>query len=101
MDISGGSLIPTWKNGRNNENYVGKRLDRFLIVEALLNLFICFRSWVLNFSIFDNFPAMMEWSGHTAKVKYQFTFNPVWIGEKILEDLIYIFFNSCNVDEPE
>ena len=35
-DVSPIKLTPTWRNQRTGEDYVAKRLDRFLIAENLL-----------------------------------------------------------------
>jgi hypothetical protein len=44
VDIEPVKLSPTWRNFRTGNEEVEKRLDRFLIFEALLNLGSSFRS---------------------------------------------------------
>jgi hypothetical protein len=54
IDLEPVNLLPTWRNGRGNQDSVEKRLDRFLISESLMDSRHCFRSWVVNVNIYDH-----------------------------------------------
>jgi hypothetical protein len=45
VDIEPVKLSPTWRNFRTGDEEVAKRLDRFLVSEALLNLGTNFQIW--------------------------------------------------------
>jgi hypothetical protein len=49
VDIEPMKLSPTWKNFKIGDEEVAKRLDRFLVSEALLNLGSNFRIGVEEF----------------------------------------------------
>jgi hypothetical protein len=45
IDVEPINLLPTWRNGRGDQDYVAKRLDRFLISEKLVVVGLRYRLW--------------------------------------------------------
>jgi exonuclease III len=62
VDIEPVKLSPTWQNFRTGEEEVAKRLDLFLVSEALLNSGALFRSGVEVGGISDHLPVSLQWS---------------------------------------
>ena len=62
VDIEPVKLSPTWRNFKTGDEEVGKRLDRFLVYEALLNLGSNFRIGVEVGGISDHHPISLHWS---------------------------------------
>jgi hypothetical protein len=46
LDIAPISLRPTWRNKHIGEDFIAKRIDRFLLVESLVESPLIFRQWV-------------------------------------------------------
>jgi hypothetical protein len=60
IDLEPVNIFPTWRNGRGTQDYVAKRLDRFLISESLLDSRHIFRTWVVNVKISDHMPVVFQ-----------------------------------------
>jgi hypothetical protein len=45
IDVSPIKISPTWRNKRLREDYISKRLDRFLISISLVEEPLLFRQW--------------------------------------------------------
>ena len=56
VDIFLGKITPTWENKRLGEKWIGKRLERFFMLEDLLEKVSRYRSWVLVSNILYHSP---------------------------------------------
>eukprot|EP00253_Pinus_taeda_P013898 PITA_13898 len=75
-------LKPTWRNRRVGEARVAKRLDRFLINEALTAAIPLFRQWVEEWGPSDHFPIFLELAKVPPKPPAPFKFNASWLQEE-------------------
>jgi hypothetical protein len=60
VDVEPLKLLPTWRNGRGGQDYIAKRLDRFLIFEDLVISGFRYRSVVCNLNIYDHMPVILH-----------------------------------------
>jgi hypothetical protein len=81
VDVEPVKLLPTWRNGRSGQDYIAKRLDRFLLSENLVSSGIRYRSWVCNVKISDHMPVILHLEQEKEFVNYPFKFNYVWLEE--------------------
>jgi hypothetical protein len=79
IDVEPVNLFPTWRNGRGTQNYVAKRLDRFLISETLVDSGLNFRTWVVNVKLSDHMPVVFQLEPNQQKQKIPFKFNSMWL----------------------
>jgi len=77
FDVEPVKLLPTWGNGRGDQEYVAKRFDRFLINEELALSGLRYRSWVGNINVFDHMPVILHLEQEKEKYIYPFKFNYV------------------------
>lgn len=80
-------LKPTWRNRRVGEARVAKRLDRFLLNEALSAMIPLFRQWVEEGGPSDHFPIYLELSRVPPKPPAPFKFNASWLQEESYNNL--------------
>ena len=78
----------TWRNGRSGESGIEKRLDRFTIVESLLENFYRFRSWVDSSRISNHYPIICQFEYQGDRMKYPFKFSHKWLKEMGFRDLL-------------
>ena len=60
IDLDPQLLNPTWSNRRVGEERIAKRLDRFLLLEDLLEEDLMFKQWVDSGVDFDHPPIFLE-----------------------------------------
>jgi hypothetical protein len=60
VDVEPIKLIPTWRNGRGGEDYIAKRLDRYLISEDLAHSGLRYRYLVCNLKIYDHMSVTLQ-----------------------------------------
>jgi exonuclease III len=82
VDVEPIKILLTWRNGRKGQDYIAKRLDRFLIYEKLVSLGIRYRSWICNDKISDHMPIMLQLDFGSDIVRYPFKFNVVWLEDQ-------------------
>lgn len=75
VDVSPHKLCPTWRNRRIGEEWIGKKLDRFLLCESLAENLQAFRNWVGEGGLSDHFPVFLEVKGAFTKPGTPFKFN--------------------------
>eukprot|EP00253_Pinus_taeda_P035564 PITA_35564 len=72
-------LKPTWRNRRVGEDRIAKRLDRFLLSEALISNAPIIRQWVEEIGNSDHFPIFLDFAFPPPKPPAPFKFNPSWL----------------------
>ena len=75
MHIVLAKVSPTWKGSKKNGERVCKRLDRFFMMESLVNNCSRYRSWVIHTNILDNFPIALEFEEEILDQNIPFKFN--------------------------
>jgi hypothetical protein len=68
-------LSQTWKNGRKGDNMVAKRLNRFIILEDLIENPWIIKSCVAVGGIFDHMPILLKIDKKEAKSSSLLKFN--------------------------
>jgi hypothetical protein len=91
VDVEPVKILLTWRNGRKGQDYIAKRLDRFLISEKLVSSGIRYRSWICNDKISDHMPVMLQLEFGSDIVSYPFKFNAVWMED---QDFVSFVRNS-------
>lgn len=85
VDIFPPRLAPTWNNGRMEDMHIGKRLDRFLLHEPLIEMLGYTLSGIINSFISDHRAIILIWNMDDLRMGVPFKFNRVW-----LEDLYFV-----------
>ena len=88
LDITPTKIIPTWRNKRIGEDYIAKRLDHFLISEALVESPLLFRQWVGYGGESDHHLIFLEVEGRSKKPTSPFKFISAWLKEEEFLDLV-------------
>jgi endonuclease/exonuclease/phosphatase family metal-dependent hydrolase len=60
FDIKPAKLVPTWRNGRQGQEAISRRLDRCLVAETLLSEVGFYRSWVELPFVSDHAPVLLQ-----------------------------------------
>jgi endonuclease/exonuclease/phosphatase family metal-dependent hydrolase len=81
VDVEPLKLQPTWRNGRRGQEFIAKRLDRFLISEDLATTGFRYRSVVCNLNISDHMPVILHLEKDIREVSFPFKFNSIWLDE--------------------
>ena len=79
IDIPSAKIQPTWSNNRIGEANLARRLDRFLIKEALASSGTHIRQWVGLGGLSDHRPIYLEIQDAIQKPKAPFKFNSTWL----------------------
>jgi endonuclease/exonuclease/phosphatase family metal-dependent hydrolase len=95
VDVELVKILPTWRNGRKGQDYIAKRLDRFLIYENIVSSGIKYRSWTCNDKISDHIPVMLQLEFESDIVRYPFKFNVVWLEDQDLSFLLETIGRIC------
>jgi hypothetical protein len=82
VDILPNKLLPTWSNGREGSAGIAKRLDRFLMAEALCECLGKFISWTIPSFISDHKPICLELDVSNHRMKVPFKFNHSWLQDE-------------------
>jgi len=81
VDVDPMTLHPTWRNGRGGIEGVAKRLDMYLFFEELASSVDRFQTLIMMLKIWGHMLVVL-WIEHgRERVKYPFTFNPIWLKE--------------------
>jgi len=75
VDIPSTKIQFTWTNNRSGDHSLARRLEIFLIKEALLRILSCIRQWVGTGGISDHRPIFLEMANENQKIKSPFKFN--------------------------
>jgi len=59
VDIKPNPLIPKWKNGRQWDAIVAKRLDKFLLAKDLVETFFTPKSWIATSNLSNYLPIVL------------------------------------------
>lgn len=78
QDISPCVLSPTWSNGRVGSLAIAKRLDRFLLSEALCDKVSRYRSWHQSIGVSDHRAIILQLYFDRTPKAYPFKLNPTW-----------------------
>eukprot|EP00253_Pinus_taeda_P012218 PITA_12218 len=100
IDPSPIKLKPTWRNRRMGEDWIAKRLDRFLVVESLTSKVPMIRQWVEEIGNSDHFPIFLDLTIPPHKPPAPFKFNSAWLQDPsfcklFTETWIYHDQNAC------
>jgi hypothetical protein len=88
VDIASDVLVPTWRNGRRGNTSISKRLDRFLVVEDLIEGVSRYKLWV-DFPYFlDHTHVLLRLDRLTLPTTYPFKFNASWLQEEEVRSLV-------------
>jgi hypothetical protein len=82
LDITPKKLNPTWMNMHTGEARVAKRIDRFLVAEALLEEAFQVRQWIGAGGISDHSLVWLILEGRTHKSPSPFKFNATWFADE-------------------
>jgi len=74
VDIPMNKKLPTWHNQRTGEAALGRRLDRFMMHEELIQLFPLYRQWVSTGGLSDHHPILLQISDKKSKPRSPFKF---------------------------
>eukprot|EP00253_Pinus_taeda_P015496 PITA_15496 len=81
VDVAPLKLHPTWINQRLGDDWIEKKLDRFLICDLLVENLQAFRHWVGDGGLLDHFPVFLEVKGYLTKLGNPFKFNSSWLSD--------------------
>lgn len=82
------SVEPTWHNGRCGSEYIGKRLERFMVHRNLFAVFGNFRCRVENTYIFDHYPIVLQWRAESVRRGIPFKFNRISLEDEYFINLV-------------
>jgi hypothetical protein len=88
LDITPIILRPTWRNKCVGEDFIAKRIDRFLLSEPLVESPLIFRQWVGSGGESDHHPIFLEVAGRPKKPASPFKFNSSWLQEEDFLNLV-------------
>eukprot|EP00253_Pinus_taeda_P012058 PITA_12058 len=92
IDIPMQKILPSWRNRRVGEVALARRLDRFLIKEALLQKLQLYKQWVGSRGLSDHSPIYLEIQGPFRKPKAPFKFNHTWLKDPSYVKMISEFW---------
>lgn len=91
VDIPSARIQHTWTNNQSGDHSLARRLDQYLIKEALLNAHPHIRQWVGTGGISDHHPIYMELEDINQRTKGPFKFNASWIKDSSYIQLVTDF----------
>jgi len=87
-------VIPTWRNGKSCTTIILKCLDRFFILDSLLQHVDRYRTWVSYCYISDHAPILLQLDSYSHWSSYPFMFNPISLGNPVFEQLVSDVWND-------
>lgn len=81
-------MMPTWDNGRIEEAYVAKRIDRFTVHASIIDKMGMPYSSIGNVFIFDHRPIYLSWREKGFRKGYPFKFNRCWLEEPDFNEIV-------------
>eukprot|EP00253_Pinus_taeda_P010780 PITA_10780 len=82
IDVIPSCRGPTWDNGRSNDSYLEKRLDRFLTHENIIERFGLPSMKIIPSYISDHRPIFIQWKRCGCRFEYPFKFNRTWLTDE-------------------
>eukprot|EP00253_Pinus_taeda_P017475 PITA_17475 len=90
VDICPSKLAPIWDNGRSENAYLAKIIDRFLIHDRLMDHLGLPSSNILPYFISNHRPISLQWIVQSHRKGFPFKFNRIWLEDdafnKIVQD---------------
>lgn len=81
-------MMPTWDNGRIEQAYVAKRIDRFTVHASIIDKMGMPYSSIGNVFIFDHRPIYLSWREKGFRKGYPFKFNRCWLEEPDFNEIV-------------
>lgn len=75
VDVAPSKMMPTWDNGRIEEAYITKRIDRFIVHVSIIDKMGMPFSSIENSFISDHRPISLSWREKGFRNGYPFKFN--------------------------
>lgn len=88
FDVYPFMMGPTWDNGRSQDAFLTKRLDRFLIHDRLIDRLGIPTSKIILSFISDHRPISIQWNHLGHRNGFPFKFNRVWLEDAQFNNLI-------------
>lgn len=88
IDVISACRGPTWDNGRSNDSFLAKRLDRFLLHGKLIERFGFPSVKIIPSFISDHRPISIQWKYIECKFGYPFKFNRMWLTDECFNEFI-------------
>jgi hypothetical protein len=82
VDIKPEKLLPTWRNGRQGQEAISRRLDMCLVADSLLSKVGFYRSWVEMPFVSDHAPVLLQLKLTPAIKLHPFKFSEQWLWAK-------------------
>jgi hypothetical protein len=99
LDIAPTKIFPTWRNKRMGEDYIEKRLDRFLISGKPGGVPSNFQTMGGIGGESDHHPIFLEVAGDSRKPSSPFKFNSAWLKEEEFLNLVKELWNPIIQEE--
>lgn len=94
VDIPMNKKLPTWHNQHTGEAALGRRLDRFMMHEELIQLFPLYRQWVSSGGLSDHHPILLQVSDKKLKPRSPFKFFAGFLKEPEYMKMVSDFWTS-------
>eukprot|EP00253_Pinus_taeda_P019452 PITA_19452 len=101
VDVTPLKMRPSWRNRRIGDDWVEKKIDRFLICDSLSENLQAFRHWVGEGGLSDHFPVFLEVKGAFPKPGTPFKFNTSWLLDASYINLFHSTWINDNLSEDE
>lgn len=88
VDIIPSKMMPTWDNGRIEEAYISKRIDRFILHVSIIDRMGMPYSSIRNVFISDLRPIYLSWKEKGFRNGYPFKFNISWLEDPGFNEVI-------------
>lgn len=86
--IDTSKMMPTWDNGRIEEAYVAKRIDRFTVHASIIDRMGMPYSSIGNVFISDHRPIYLSWREKGFRKGYPFKFSRCWLEEPDFNEIV-------------
>ena len=95
-------MIPTWTNKRRGRKYIGKRLDRALVKDNLIDRWGNPRTSVLVSDVSDHMPISISWNAWRIMRGVPFKFNRAWLDDAEYTNMVKTIWNEdVNIDDNQ
>lgn len=96
VDILPPKMLPMWENGRIENAYIAKRLDRFILHDSLIDEMGMLFSSIENVFISDHKSIMLGWREKGFRKGYSFKFNRSCLEDPKFNDMIIKSWNELS-----
>eukprot|EP00253_Pinus_taeda_P027952 PITA_27952 len=90
VDINHPKMLPTWENGRIEEAFIAKRIDRFILHASIIDRLGMPFTTTGNVFISDHRPILLNWREKGFRKGYSFKFNRSCLEEPEFNDIIVV-----------